>query len=170
MNRGTGMTETITLRDATAADSAAIVALNDAVVAVTSPMDAARLGELQQIALACTVAERDGVVLGFVLAMRDGAAYDNGNFRWFAERLTRFAYVDRVVIAAHARGLGLGTLLYDHLAAAAAAQGCLTLCAEIDHLPPNPGSLAFHQRYGFVQLGTRALPSGKIVAMQIKGL
>jgi predicted GNAT superfamily acetyltransferase len=147
-----------------------MVALNAAVEAVTSPMDNARCDTLLALSTWCTVAERDGLVVGFILAMQHGAAYDNGNFRWFADRLNRFVYIDRIVIGAGARGLGLGRALYDDLSGAARRQGNLLLAAEMDLVPANPGSIAFHRAYGFVELGQRRLDSGKIVSMQVKGI
>ena len=166
----TALTETITLRPAIAADTDAIVALNLAVVAVTSPMDAARFQALHAVCSFCTVAERDGRVVGFLLAMQNGAAYDNGNFAWFSQRLNRFVYIDRIVLGEAARGHGLGTRLYDHLATQARHSGSLMMAAEMDLMPANPGSIAFHRNYGFVEIGTRQLDSGKIVSMQIKAL
>lgn len=153
-----------------AKDTGAIVALNDAVVAVTSPMDAARFETLHALCSFCTVVERGAEVIGFILAMQNGAAYDNGNFQWFADRLNRFVYIDRIVLGEAARGLGLGTKLYDHLADQAQRQGSLIMAAEMDLVPANPGSIAFHRKYGFVEIGTRALESGKVVSMQIRGL
>ncbi len=160
----------ITLRRATPDDTAAIVALNAGVVAVTSPMDPVGFDALFAICANCDVVERDGEAIGFLLAMEAGAAYANGNFAWFSERLRRFVYIDRIVIGEAARGLGLGRMLYDHLAQSALTRGNLLMAAEIDLIPANPGSMAFHARYGFVQLGTRLLDSGKTVSMQVKGL
>lgn len=169
MNRRPALNDTVVLRPATLHDTTAIVALNTAVVAVTSPMDDARFQALLAIASCCTVVERSDRVIGFILAMQDGAAYENGNFQWFADRLKRFVYIDRIVMGEGARGLGLGRMLYDHLAAAAQRQGRLIMAAEMDLVPANPGSIAFHRQYGFVELGTRRLDSGKIVSMQVKG-
>jgi predicted GNAT superfamily acetyltransferase len=156
----------MTLRPATPGDVPALVDLNAAVVAVTSPMDAARARALLTLATFCTVAECEGRVIGFVLAMAAGDSYDNANFRWFADRLDRFVYIDRVVVADSARGLGLGTALYDDLLRQGA--GCRFMAAEMDLVPANPGSLAFHKARGFVEIGTRTYDTGKIVSMQVK--
>ena len=164
------MTESCLLRATEPGDAAAIVALNATVVAVTSPMDEARLQALLAIGASCTVVERAGEVIGFMLVMHDEAMYENGNFQWFSDRLRRFAYVDRIVIGDAARGLGLGRTLYDHLSHVAGAQHKLILAAEIDLVPANPGSMKFHHAYGFVELGQRLLDNGKIVSMQVKGL
>ena len=59
----------VILRDATAADADRILALNDAEVAQTSAMDRARLDELAALACRVTVAESDGRVIAFLLAM-----------------------------------------------------------------------------------------------------
>jgi hypothetical protein len=168
MNREPHLTDALDLRSATLDDTAAIVALNAAVVAVTSPMDHTRFHALLAIGAQCTVVARDGAVIGFILSMHNAAAYDNGNFRWFADRLDRFVYIDRIVIGEAARGLGLGRMLYDHLAQAARHRHRHVLAAEMDLVPANPGSIAFHRKYGFVELGTRRLDSGKIVSMQVK--
>ena len=61
-------------------------------------------------------------------------------------------------------------MLYDRLAQAAQRLGDLTMAAEMDLVPANPGSIAFHRNYGFVELGTRTLDNGKVVSMQVKGL
>lgn len=160
----------ITLRTVTDADTAAIVALNLDVVAVTSPMDAARFETLRDAAAHCIVAEQGGEVVGFVLAMQEGDAYDGANFDWFSQRLRNFVYVDRIVISPAGRGHGLGRRLYDHVANRARALGCRVMAAEMDLDPPNTHSLHFHAKYGFGQLGTRQLDSGKTLSMQAVSL
>ncbi len=83
------------LRSARPGDANDIVTLNLQSVAVTSPMDEQRFLYLLELSSLCIVAEREEGVVGFVLAMRSGAAYDNGNFQWFAERLKSFLYGSR---------------------------------------------------------------------------
>ena len=160
----------ISLRDAKPEDIPSIVTLNKEIVAVTSPMDSDRFEELWRLSSHCVVAEKDGAVIGFVLAMQKGAAYENGNYNWFSDRLNNFVYVDRIVVSKEGRGLGVGSRLYHHVAEAAKDDGCLVMSAEMDLVPPNEQSLRFHEKDGFVELGSRELESGKIVSMQIKGL
>ena len=155
------------LRDMTINDGPVVVALNDAVVAVTSPMDMGRFEQLYQRCNLKLVAEIQDEVVAFIWGMTDGVAYDNGNYQWFSDRLKRFLYIDRVVVSAACRGLGLGRQLYAQTSQQAATFGALTLCAEIDIDPPNPKSLRFHEKAGFVQMGTRLLDSGKRVSMQV---
>ncbi|QDS86159.1 Acetyltransferase (GNAT) family protein [Rosistilla ulvae] len=158
------------LREMTSDDAAHVIALNEAVVAVTSPMDLQRFAELYELSSLHLVAEVNREVVGFVLAMTDACAYDNGNYQWFAQRLKNFLYVDRIVVAPACRGLGLGRLLYSHLDDQARQSGLVQVCAEMDLNPPNEGSLAFHKKSGFIRLGTRILDSGKQVSMQTRFL
>lgn len=155
------------IREMTAADAAAVVALNQAVVEVTSAMDRARLAELSHLSRLKLVAESNGEVVAFVLAMSEGQAYANGNYQWFSARLKNFLYIDRVVVSAACQGLGIGRLLYAHLNAWVQQAGILSICGEIDIDPPNPASLRFHEKAGFVPIGKRSLASGKQVSMQL---
>lgn len=155
------------LRNMLPTDSSSVVALNKAAVDVTSPMDGERFSYLFGLADMKLAAETDGDVVGFVMAMTDSAGYDNGNYRWFSERLRNFMYIDRVVVSAACRGRGIGQLLYSLAIELAVQLGTLNMCAEMDLDPPNHGSLRFHKATGFVEIGTRVLDSGKRVSMQI---
>jgi len=108
------------IRDAAPEDFAAILALNDAAVHYTSPMDLARLQMLHAQAAYHRVAETDGRIDAFLLALRERASYDSPNYLWFQRSYSRFLYVDRIVVAAAARGRGLGIQLYEDLFAFAA--------------------------------------------------
>ena len=155
------------LRAATPGDFARIVALNAAEVAATSAMDAGRLRQLDALAAYHRIAEVDGTVAAFLLAMDDRAAYDNDNFRWFAARYPRFLYVDRIVVDAGHAGLGIGRRLYRDLFGHARHAGIGTVVCEYNLDPPNPASAAFHARFGFHEVGTRRTADGsKLVSMQ----
>ena len=157
----------VLLREATAADAERILALNDAEVAQTSAMDRARLNALAALACRFTVADADGRVLAFLLAMDHTAAYDNDNFRWFAPRYPRFAYVDRIVVDAAAAGMGIGGRLYRSLFAHARERGLERVVCEYNLAPPNPASQAFHDRFGFVEVGQQHVAGGtKLVSLQ----
>lgn len=155
------------LRPGTVADADQIVALNAESVALTSPMDGGRFEYLFGLSPLVTVAEADSRVVAFLIAMADGAAYESGNYQWFAERIKRFIYVDRVVVSPDCRSDGIGSALYAHTKSWAKQAGLLSMVAEMNLDPPNVGSLEFHKKRGFLQIGTRAVDSEKTVSMQM---
>jgi uncharacterized protein len=156
------------VRDATEGDFDRIVELNAAVVRETSAMDLARLRQLHALAFHHRVAIVDGEVAGFLLAMRDGAAYINDNFDWFSARYPRFVYVDRIVVAAAAAGTGIGRRLYDDLFDRARRLGIGIVACEYNLEPPNPASRRFHDRFGFREVGRQHVADGtKLVSLQI---
>lgn len=156
------------LRDATPADFRAILALNEAFVAVLSPLDAERLAQLHAQAALHRVVEHDGRIEAFLLAFREGAAYDGANYGWFAQRHRRFLYVDRVVVAAGGQAQGAGSRLYRDVVALASAEQVPVITCEFDIEPPNPVSARFHARQGFREIGRRQLEGGKLVSMQLR--
>ena len=156
------------IREMVRADACAVVALNKAVVRVTSPMDLDRFAELYELSHHKMVVEVDEQVVAFVLVVTHGQSYDNANYHWFGRRFEAYFYIDRVVVADEFRGRGLGSSLYSRINNLALKVGVSALCAEIDVDPPNVESLRFHQRAGFTPLGSRVLENGKQVSMQIR--
>lgn len=157
-----------TIRDAGPADFEAIVALNDAHVEHTSPMDLGRLIELHRLSCHHKVADVDGEAAAFVLAMSEQCDYVNPNYCWFASRYPRFLYVDRIVVGAGAIGAGVGSALYRDLFHYARACGIPVVACEYNVVPPNEPSRAFHRRFGFSEVGTRWLANdSKKVSMQV---
>lgn len=155
------------LRDATPADFAVILALNEAFVSVLSPLDAARLAQLHAQAALHRVIERDGRVEAFLLAFREGADYDSPNYRWFAQRHARFLYVDRIVVAGDTQARGAGTQLYRDVYERVVRDGVPLITCEFDIEPPNPASARFHTRLGFHEVGRQQLDGGsKTVSLQ----
>ena len=158
-----------TIRPARSDDLAALVALNQADLPHLSALTIESLARLGQMATYFLVAELDGVVAGFVLAMSPAAGYESINFRWFKSRYPSFLYIDRVVIAQERRRAGVASSLYRDLVAHAEASGAQLLACEVNVRPPNPGSLAFHARHGFVEVGTQDTEDGgKTVSLQIR--
>ena len=88
-----------------------------------------------------------------LLAFDEAAVYDSPNFLWFRKRFDRFLYVDRVIVKAEARGRGRARRLYGALAALARRTGRPRLVAEVNRVPPNPVSDAFHAALGFEEVG-----------------
>jgi len=158
----------VRIRDAENADFDAILALNEASVSLLSPLSQRRLAGLHAQAALHRVAEREGEVIGFLLAFREGADYDSPNYLWFAARYPQFLYVDRVVVADAARGQGVGALLYRDMFEFAAASGARLVTCEFDVDPPNPASAQFHARFGFREVGRQWVADGrKQVSLQV---
>jgi predicted GNAT superfamily acetyltransferase len=134
-----------------------ILNLKDWVVEKTGPLDEARLAWMISEAFqAVQIGEgRDA----FMLAFAEGSAYDSPNYRWLSDRFPRFSYVDRIVVAPHARGRGLARTLYEGLIAATRETGRPVVTCEVNLQPPTPGSDAFHDALGFHEIG-RAAPYG----------
>ena len=135
--------------------------LNNAHAAETSLLTAERLHGL--LAVACHVGLVNGGRTAFLIAFDETGAYDSRNYLWFRTRWQRFSYVDRVVTAAHARGVGHARRLYQALFTAARHAGHTRVGCGVNLQPPNPGSDAFHARLGFTEAGRAALPGGKVV-------
>lgn len=167
------------LRELTSADLPAALILNNANVPAVSPADAetfARLLELSDVAFAAMsdAAMSDGAMsdeamsdeatlIGFVLAMWPGLDYSSENYRWFETRGTDFLYVDRIVVAEEAQNHGIGAALYEAVFDAAKVEGASEVTCEVNVEPPNPGSLRFHARLGFVEVGRQATKGDTIV-------
>jgi predicted GNAT superfamily acetyltransferase len=135
-----------------------LLTLNNAHARELSWLDEARLRRILRHAFA---ARRIGNIDAFILALDHTADYDGENFLWFKSRYEKFVYVDRIVVAAAARGRGYAKLLYQNLFATASASGHTLIVCEVNADPPNPESDAFHQSLGFEQVGAATLRSGK---------
>jgi predicted GNAT superfamily acetyltransferase len=154
------------IRDARIDDRKAILALNLESEALLSPMDAARLAELSAMAAYLRVSEDERGVAAFLLAFREGAAYDSPNYRWFSDRYPRFLYVDRIAVARDRQGRGLGPALYANLFDFAITHEVPRVVCEYYAIPLNQPSQRFHARTGFREIGAQWLPNGKQVSYQ----
>ena len=151
------MTQIIALRSASQPE---LRALNNAFAAETSYQSQDDWVQLvNQARFGYAVPPADG----FLIGMDQDADYHSPNFLWFKARFDRFAYIDRIVIAASAHGRGLGRALYERMFADAKAAGFKRIVAEVNAVPPNPTSLAFHERLGFMAIGEQAFDAGKTV-------
>lgn len=147
------MISTIAVTPIEPGDLAAVLALNAACVPEVGTIDATQLADLVRESTVAAVVRDDDGVAAFVLALAPAANYGSLNFRWFCERYSHFLYVDRIAVAERCRGRGLGRRLYDAVFGAARARGDSLVTCEVNLLPPNPDSLAFHERLGFRRVG-----------------
>lgn len=158
------------LVDAAPQHMGAVLRLNEEFVQFLSPLDAEGLADLAYASGYFRVFEKDGEVMAFLIAFFPGANYDSPNYRWFDEQDADFAYIDRIVVSKDARGLSLGTKLYDDLCDHARLNGLKRLTCEYNVKPMNEGSAKFHERYGFNEIGQQELTGGKVVSLQAYSL
>ena len=156
------------VRGAGPADHGWILALNTVHEEALSPLDAGGLVKLTSEALLVRVAEPQA---GFVICFDQDADYESPNFLWFRERYERFAYVDRIAVDGSAARSGTGSALYDAVFSEARRLGYPVVCAEVNTDPPNPVSLAFHEKRGFETAGEAHLEGrGKTVRYLVRQL
>jgi predicted GNAT superfamily acetyltransferase len=115
-----------------------------------------------------TIDEDGEQVAGYCVMYRSDEAYDGEEFGWFRTRYPAFLYIDQIAIAGRYRRAGVGTLLYGAVAQEARAQGHPALACEVNVVPPNPTSLTFHKRMGFMEVGTLDTSDGRSVTLLVK--
>lgn len=147
------------VRDATAADGVAVLALNNAHVPHVNALSEEEFTWIVERAGHYRVAvDADGIA-GFVLCVPSGLDYWSENYKWFTERFDHFLYLDRVVVSPRLRRAGVGRALYEDLHKAVARQWP-RVTLEVNLEPPNPTSIAFHEAMGYVPVGVRAYDGG----------
>jgi predicted GNAT superfamily acetyltransferase len=131
-----------------------VLTLNNDNIPAVSGLSVEDLRHLIKIADRILIAEEDGLSLGVLILMREGhlKSYQSKNYAWLTEKFDRHLYIDRIMIGSEARGRGIGKRLY-HDAAILANSLKLPLTAEVNVVPDNPASHAFHQRVGFEAVG-----------------
>jgi predicted GNAT superfamily acetyltransferase len=149
------------IRDIVESDFESIIRLNDAEVLQTSPMDLSRLGQLIRMSSFCKVATVEGQVVAFLIALGADTSYENDNYNWFSSRFPGFLYVDRIIVSADYSGRRIGSKLYTDMFDFARLQGIKIIACEYNIDPPNPASRAFHDRFGFEEVGTQWVSNGK---------
>jgi predicted GNAT superfamily acetyltransferase len=156
------------LREPTSSDLAPLLALNNAHAAELGALTAEQFAHLVGISFRTRI---NDTAEAFLIALEQGADYASPNYLWFSERFDRFAYIDRVAVAASARRQGLARAFYLDLIDAALAHGHEVLTCEVNSDPPNPVSDAFHAALGFTEIGrARIAERGKTVRYLVKPL
>ena len=103
---------------------------------------------------ALAVDNEHGEVCAFCITFAPDAPHAGVNHQWFNEHYESFVYLDRIAIDSKHQNRGLGALLYQTVEQRMldSAEHSL-LCCEVNLEPPNPGSLRFHKRIGFMEIG-----------------
>jgi len=144
-------------------DVAGVTTLNNAAVPAVNEMTEAEVTNLLSMCdVALIATSRDGKVLAFLLSLGGGQRYESENYTWFESRGVRHQYIDRIVVDPGAKGTGVGRALYESVFERARERGATEIGAEVNVRPPNPGSIAFHERLGFRQLIERETKGGTV--------
>ena len=150
----------MTIRDAHPDDLVEVLALNQKALPHVSSValeDMQRF--LEQAAYFKISRDPVGDLQGFLIALMPGLVYASDNYRWFSQAFDDFFYIDRIVIAENSRGQGLGSLLYQDVIETARSHAPRLTC-EVNSKPPNPLSMAFHERFDFAPVGTQQTEGG----------
>ncbi|MCK7594935.1 GNAT family N-acetyltransferase [Pseudomarimonas salicorniae] len=147
----------ITIRDVAEHELDSVLALNNAAGINILPLDAAGVRHFYRSAAYFRVAEVDGLLTGFLIALDASADYDSSNFLWFRERYPEFLYIDRIVIASPRRGVGVGRAFYADVNSFAEVRVPQLTC-EVFLEPRNDVAVLFHGTYGFHEVGQHVMP------------
>ncbi len=160
----------IVIRDVREHELDLVLALNNAAGPGILPMDAAKLRFFWEHADYFRVAEKDGLLAGFLVALSHEAAHDSPNFLWFRERYPEFLYIDRIVVASTRRGTGVGRVFYADVQSYAELH-VPQLAAEVFLESSSHPALLFHGSFGFREVGQQVMPGTNLrAAMLVKEL
>lgn len=140
------------LRELTHHDVGSMWVINEQGLPGTGQVSKQQMAGLLNLSALALGVFRDQELLGFVICLPPGTSYGSLNYAWFNQRFETFMYVDRIAVAQHHRDQGIGSMLYDELIARSDEQG-VPVAAEVNSRPPNPGSVRFHERFRFKQVG-----------------
>lgn len=156
------MEKKIVIRNAEPKDYDFILNVNEVNVEVLSPMPMERMLWLKDMSDMFVVAEVDGELAAFLIAIREGQPYDSENYVWFSKKYPEFLYIDRIVIDEPFRAMGLGRKLYQAVKDRARETGVGVVTCEVDTIPYNETSLKFHEAMGFREVGEQIIRGGAI--------
>jgi uncharacterized protein len=146
----------LAIRDVREHDLDAVLALNNTAGRSILVLDAAQLRYFYEQADYFRVAEIDGELAGFLIALRDGRDYSSTNYRWFGEHYASFVYIDRIVVANTYRRHGLGRIFYCDVNSFAEVRVPLLTC-EVFLEPIDDVVVLFHGTYGFQEVGQQRM-------------
>ena len=156
----------ITIRDVREHELDSVVALNNAAGPSILPMDLAKARFFWEHAEYFRVAEQDGLISGFLVALSQDAPHDSPNFLWFRERYPEFLYIDRIVIARPRRGGGRGRAFYADVQSFAELRYPQLACEVfLDH-GADP-ALLFHGSFGFREVGQNVMEEAEVRASML---
>ena len=161
-----------TVRKIEIADLAQVLEINNANTPGVSELTMSELEtDIENCLHALAIDNKHGEVCAFCITFDPGAPDAGANHQWFAERFESFVYLDRIAIDSNHQNRGLGALLYQAVEQRMlkSAEHSL-LCCEVNLEPPNPGSLRFHKRIGFTEVGRHSPQQDYVVSLLQKSI
>jgi predicted GNAT superfamily acetyltransferase len=105
----------------------------------------------------------------FCITFAPGAPYTSVNYQWFSQNYSDFVYLDRIVVSEKMRDNSLGAKLYAAVEQRMIKDRCAPiLTCEVNLNPPNTGSIRFHNRIGFREVGQQESKPGLTVSLLSK--
>ena len=155
------------VRNIVSTDVTRVLEINNANTPAVSELTMDELeSDLRNSLHALAIDNEQGEVCAFCITFDPDAPDAGANHRWFADRYESFVYLDRIAIDSNHQNHGLGALLYQsveqHMLNSAEHS---LLCCEVNLEPPNPGSLRFHKRIGFTEVGRHLPQQGYVVSL-----
>ena len=155
-----------------ASDEPQVLSINLSSRPGVAPLDSAELRRLCSVANYHIVAERSpGEIIGYLSAFDNDADYDGEEFRTFRKNVSApYIYIDQIAVAEASKKTGVGRLLYEALGSMAHENAISTMCCEVNQVPPNPVSRAFHEKPGFRRLSTMTTSDQRFVELMVRGV
>ena len=156
-----------TTRNIEIADLVRVLEINNANTPGVSELTMSELeSDIKNCLHALAIDNEKGEVCAFCITFAPDAPDAGANHQWFAKRYNSFVYLDRIAIDSNYQNRGLGVLLYQSVEQQMcdAAEHSL-LCCEVNLEPPNPGSLRFHHRIGFTEVGQQSFDNEHSVSL-----
>ena len=115
------------------------------------------------------LAEEEGRIAGFVIALEPGCDYNSLNYIWFQQHFEQFLYVDRIMVHPEFRRRGVASWIYEQVESVARQKGIPRITCEVNVRPPNPDSLKMHLGLGFKEAERQTTEQGqKEVALLVR--
>ncbi len=142
----------IEIRPLNCSESKAIWSINEEGLPGTGKVSEQEVNSLLDFSSYAIGAYVKDKLAGFVICLPPNTDYGSLNYAWFNQRYDDFLYVDRIAVSIEYQNQNIGSTLYEHVKKQAEELE-IPVTAEVNIHPPNPGSMRFHDRHGFEQVG-----------------
>ena len=141
-----------------------MVEINEQGLPGTGKVSEEEMADLLQLSELALGLDNETGLAGFVLCLLPGTRYGSLNYAWFNQKFQQFLYVDRIAVTAEHRSRKIGSSLYAKVFFEANRLR-VPVAAEVSLEPPNPGSMRFHFRHEFQEVGVLRHESKSVTMM-----